>query len=137
MSKAFDCVDHAILLGKLKSYNFDNNSIRLLGSYLADRCQRVRCGGVLSSERVLNIGVPQDSILGPILFLIYIIDLPTNIDTAAFTLFADDTTVSVGSSTWLAESMAAQIRVREWFSSNRLLLNEGKTKRMIFFNSKE
>lgn len=135
LSKAFDCVDHAILLQKLKYYNFNSDSIQLVESYLRCRCQVVRVAGVTSAKSVINIGVPQGSVLGPIIFLIYINDLPNGETHAKFTLFADDTTISHAADTCegsLNGSMVAQERAENWFCSNRLLLNADKTSRIIF-----
>lgn len=65
LSKAFDCVDHGMLFRKLKKYNFCPKSIHLIQSYLQNRIQAVRISGVLSAESVINIGVPQGSVLVP------------------------------------------------------------------------
>nr|CAI5867089.1 unnamed protein product [Callosobruchus analis] len=80
LTKAFDCVDHDILLSKLKKYNFKNDSIQLVKSYLQNRLQAVKVARAVSDERVINIGVPQGSILGPVLFLLYINDLPNIVE---------------------------------------------------------
>lgn len=135
LSKAFDCVDHGILLQKLGAYNFQEDTIELLKSYLTDRFQAVKYGGVLSDEREIRIGVPQGSILGPILFLIYVNDLPLIDQSSNYTLFADDTTISVVERTLetaLRGSRDAQLRAESWFISNKLLLNQDKTERIIF-----
>ena len=135
LSKAFDCVSHSLLLKKLKFYKFSATSIQLIHSYLADRTQVVKVGGVSSAERVIDIGVPQGSVLGPILFLIYVNDLPFNGGTENFTLFADDTTIS------LASDNVDEVRIglgdvessaKAWFAANELILNEQKTNMMIF-----
>ncbi|XP_050294198.1 uncharacterized protein LOC126734556 [Anthonomus grandis grandis] len=135
LSKAFDCVDHGILLGKLKAYNFNPSSIQLMKSYLEGRCQSVSFAGVASAIGDITMDVPQGSILGPILFLIYINDLPLISEYAKFTLFADDTTVSFRADTLgasLEGSLVAREGVESWFCSNRLLMNSDKTLKIIF-----
>lgn len=135
LSKAFDCVNHGILLGKLNNYNFSPESVKLINSYVRDRSQVVRIGGVSSEETFVNIGVPQGSVLGPLLFLIFINDLPDSGLPEKYTLFADDTTISFAADSLQAAlegSMVAQLRAEEWFCMNKLLLNSGKTNKMIF-----
>ena len=86
LSKAFDLVDHSLLLSKISMYHTDNRSLRWFESYLHDRTQRCCINGSLSDALPITRGVPQGSILGPILFLLYINDLPLaipdcNVDT--------------------------------------------------------
>ena len=92
ISKAFDKVWHEGLLNKLKSYGITGNFLKLLENYMSNRYQRVVLNGQSSSWLDVNAGVPQGSILGPLLFLIYINDLPERLKTDA-KLFADDTSL--------------------------------------------
>ena len=92
MSKAFDKVWHKGLLFKLKSYGVTGQVYKLIENYLTNRKQRVTLNGLHSDWIDISAGVPQGSILGPLLFLIYINDLPENI-TSFTKLFADDTSI--------------------------------------------
>ena len=92
LSKAFDCVNHEVLLAKLEKYGFNTLSRKLVESYLSDRCQYASVSGKSSANRAIRHGVPQGSVLGPILFLIYNNDLPNCSSLSKFTLFVDNTT---------------------------------------------
>ena len=94
-SKAFDTVSHDILLRKLFEYGIRKVVHSWFRSYLANRTQRVRLDDCFSEFKLIKSGVPQGSILGPVLFLVYINDLPNVSSTAEFTLFADDATLTV------------------------------------------
>ena len=135
LSKAFDCVSHELLVKKLAYYNFSLESVNLIKSYLNDRRQRVVLNGVSSAKGTINLGVPQGSVLGPLLFLIYINNLPNNSIGERYVLFADDTTISVQrDDEWelVSEVMEAQSRANNWFQHNGLVLNKEKTNHMLF-----
>ena len=93
--KAFDLFDHQILLKKLKSYKCSETCLSWFRSYLFNRTHRVAVNNELSDSSTVNCGVPQGSILGPLLFLLFINDLPLSLhDTiSAVDLYADDTTI--------------------------------------------
>ena len=93
LSKAFDTLNHDILLSKLGYYGVSGVELRLLSNYLSDRVQYVEYLGAISQSRSIGVGVPQGSILGPLLFLIYINDLPKSNDMFNILMYADDTTL--------------------------------------------
>jgi hypothetical protein len=94
LKKAFDTVDHQILLRKLELYGIKGQALSFLNSYLSNRSQKCQINGFLSSEKVIRCGVPQDSILGPSFFLLYINDLPQCLSKTKPRLFADDTNLT-------------------------------------------
>jgi hypothetical protein len=96
LKKAFDTIDHTILR-KLQIYGVDENGIQFFESYLNNRSQRCCVNGELSETAKITCGVPQGSNSGPLLFLIYINDLPNCLDRASPRMFADDTNISIPS----------------------------------------
>lgn len=134
LSKAFDCVSHEILIAKLQHYGITGFALNLLESYLNGRVQRVDVNGSRSSGSDVSIGVPQGSILGPFLFLVYINDLPSLVKNEVV-LFADDTSLLFKVKRRqhsFDEVNNAISEIVDWFTVNNLLLNEKKTKCVYF-----
>ena len=134
IKKAFDTVDHSILLKKLKFYGFHGITLTWFENYLGNGYQYVSIDGVDSPIREMTCGVPQGSVLGPLLFLIFINDLPSS--TTLFTLlFAGDTTFQISSNNFTDLYRIANEEIEKasvWFKANKLTLNISKTKYMIF-----
>ena len=96
-SKAFDLVDHRILVKKLMAYGLCGDEIKLFDNYLSGRSQYVIVDGFKSTVRSIFLGVPQGSILGPLLFLLFVNDLPSAIHHSIVDAYADDTTFTSSS----------------------------------------
>ena len=134
--KAFDLVDHQILLKKLQSYKCSDSCLSWFNSYLINRTQRVVLNNELSDSSVVNCGVPQGSILGPLLFLLFINDLPLLLhDTVSFVdLYADDTTLYEQHSDLktLQRNLQKSLNLlHDWCRKNGMVLNTLKTKVML------
>ena len=139
LRKAFDTVNHKILLDKMKKLGIDGVELRWFESYLANRRQLVHISGQNSNILEISTGVPQGSILGPLLFLIYINDLPLCSELIAL-LFADDTTLILSDpdiDSLIARVNSAFKLVCNFFRYNKLALHPAKTKFMLFTNSNE
>jgi hypothetical protein len=135
VSKAFDSLSHHILLDKLYSYGFRGTAYLWFSSYLSERYQYVNINNSASSLKLNAYGIPQGSILGPILFLLYINDLPNVSNIVRFILFADDTTCLIpccrnNNNTLLFNNECNLISC--WFQFNRLVLNLKKCKCVYF-----
>ena len=134
LKKAFDTVDHAILLGKLQKFDIKELEHDWLKSYLANRRQFCRINGVPSKEEEISHGVPQGSCIGPLLFLININDLPFCLQNSEATKYADDTTSSYSSKS--VSELNAKLNndlhcLGEWLHGNKLTINVTKTLAMI------
>ena len=134
ISKAFDSLNHKILLGKLASLGVSNQSLCWFKSYLSQRKQSVVINGSVSDSRLIQLGVPQGSILGPLLFNIYINSLPNATSDAKVILYADDAVLLCTGSTQheLKESLGLGFsQICNWYHDNKLTLNVKKTKLMV------
>ena len=137
LKAAFDTVNHSILLKKLERYGVRGYALDWFKSYLTDRKFRVRIGNKFSEEKTVNIGIPQGSILGPILFIIYNNDLPSISPNLMTTLFADDTNFSLTHKNF--EPMVGSLndellKIHDWTVANRLTINNSKTELLLFSN---
>ena len=134
-SKAFDTVDHSILLRKLFHYGIRGTAYNWFESYLSNRKQCVSYNGVKSSMKPIKCGVPQGSILGPLLFLIYINDLINVCKKSSPYLFADDTNLFVNGNNLedMVNSLNHELHdISLWLKVNKLSLNIKKTHYMVF-----
>ena len=135
-SKAFDCLSHEILLGKMKKLGFNAETLKWFQSYLSNRKQYVEVNGTLSDECDLTVGTPQGSILGPLLYLIYTCDLPQAMSNASAKCFADDTTLHLSDKnldTLLLKGQSAMDEICQWSIDNKLTLNAKKNTVYDFF----
>ena len=134
-SKAFDTVNHSILLEKMYYYGIRGPALQWFSSYLSGRTQFVSYNGVQSNTKSIKCGVPQGSILGPLLFLLYINDLQNVCQYSLPILFADDTNLFFNSKdiTKLNFMLSEELsNISKWLKVNRLSLNINKTKYMLF-----
>ena len=135
LQKAFDTVNHSILLKKLEHYGVRGTAFSWFSSYLSDGKQYVSVNGHNSDHLKILCGVPQGSVLGPLLFLIYTNDLPNVSKLLCFYLFADDTNIYYKSHdlVHLQKIMNRELKkVKKWLDSNRLSFNIGKPNFVIF-----
>lgn len=138
--KAFDLVDHQILLSKLQLYGIKNEALMWFKTYLTQRRQQVTINNNKSDFETVSYGVPQGSILGPLLFLLFINDLPLYVDNVSADLYADDTTLyDIQNSLEMAEQnlQLGLNQLHVWCRNNGMVLNSAKTKVMLVTTSQK
>ena len=125
LKKAFNTVDHDILLAKLRKYGVENLELAWFTSYLTNRKQFCIVNRICSKTKDIHCGVPQSSFLGPLLFLIYINDLPFALKKGKVTMYADDTSISY-------QTLNSELNdLKLWMQGNKLSLNVLKTQAMV------
>ena len=135
LSKAFDCLDHDLLIAKLHAYGFSRSALELIYSYLNERKQRVKVNGSFSVWKESTKGVPQGSVLGPLLFNIFINDIFFLVNDTEVCNYADDTTIfacdsDVSNVQYKLEADASLLS--KWFVDNHMKLNDAKCHFMLF-----
>ena len=129
LSKAFDCLPHEILISKLKAYGLSDSASKLLLSYLTDRKQQIKIGNIVSSWEYIQKGVPQDSILGPLLFNVFINDIFYFIKKGGLYNYADDNTLSFHSPNFdeVIDVLQSESNILiNWFHCNKMQANPEK-----------
>ena len=134
LKKAFDCGNHDILITKLKLYGCTENTLCWFKSYLTNRRQMCKIGRTISQERIIRCGVPQGSTLGPLLFLLYVNDLPNCLSHSTASMFADDTNLTTSGKTIkdIQNQLNSDLEnIHTWLLTNKLTLNKEKTEYII------
>ena len=134
LSKAFDSLNHNLLIAKLQAYGFDENSLNLIYDFISNRMQRTKVNNVFSPWGYITAGVPQGSILGPLLFNIFINDLFLFITDIQVANYADDNTPYATDKNieFLLEKLQSETSIlNDWFAFNDLLSNNDKSKLLV------
>jgi hypothetical protein len=140
LQKAFDTVNHEILLQKLSAIGLHNNSVKWFKSYLSGRTQFTVINGTLSEPCNMSCGVPQGSILGPLLFLIYVNDMCSSVSECNLYLYADDSAITFSSKsvTHIEQVLSQNLeKLSTWLIKNKLSLHLGKTECIIFSSKRK
>ncbi len=135
LAKCFDSIDHEVLLIKMEKYGIRGSELSWFLNYLSERSQVVAVNGLVSEFDDVTTGVPQGSVLGPILFLICINDLPSCLTTTSGNIFADDTAIhSCGATVSEVERLLQHDadNITKWFDRNKLTVNADKCFSMLF-----
>ncbi len=140
LKKAFDTVDHSLLLTKLKSYGITEVELGWFGNYLTDRKQTTEIDCTKSEYMAITCGVPQGSILGPLLFSIFINDLPSVVKQSQVILYADDTALiySGKTNTEISKVLNSELTaIKQWLDNSKLTLNIKKSKSMLIGSARK
>jgi len=142
LSRAFDTLSHATLMSKLKSYGINGNEITCLNDYLFQRRQIIQLENELSPEYPVTTGVPQGSLLGPLLFLVYFNDFPDCLTFAKVIMYADDTVVYFAhkDKSVIEDCLNRDfVNISKYLEESELVINlkKGKTETMLFSTSKK
>lgn len=134
LQRAFETIDRDILIKKLQLYGINNSALDWIKDYLMNRYQMTRVGGNVSSRIEITWGVPQGSVLGPLLFIIYVNDIYRALKNSFVNLFADDTLICVAGKDFreIVDTLNDELRtLYDWLCQNKLKLNTSKTKCMV------
>ena len=138
LCKAFDTVDHTVLLDKLSNLGIVDKEHGWFTDYLSNHTQVVEFQGVTSTPEAISVGVPQGSILGPLLFILHINNLPEVVSECNILMYADDTVIYCSSSkaSVIQDKLIANLsKIEQWLSFNSLFINVTKTEALLFGNS--
>ena len=137
LSKAFDCLSHELIIAKLNAYGFSLSALKLMQSYLSERKQKTKINQAYSSWEEILFGVPQRSILGPILFNIFLSDLFLVVQNVDFASYADDNTIYDAGDNIdevIFSLQESSKKLFKWFANNQMKANEGKCHLIVSTN---